>query len=134
MRLSVIGLISLLFLYSCNDKVHTRVISDYVYVNQSTHDLSLHCYFAGIDSTFILKKTGMIKLREDLMSGSSFLIINADSVKIIYNSTKYNLDTKFDKKGILGLNNYLYNKLEENHHEYKFVFNDEMYNEAKPFK
>jgi hypothetical protein len=134
MKHSVIGLISLFILFACNDKVDNKVISDYVYVNQSNHNLTLHCYYAGIDSSYILNNASEIKFREDLMSGSSFLIIHSDSVKIIYDSTKYSIVTKFDKKGVLGLENYTYTKQEENHHLYKFVVNEEMYNYAKLLK
>lgn len=131
MQLTVIGLISIFLFGSCNKKIEKRKISDYVYMNQSNHDILLHCYYLDKDSIYFLKKNGMISNTEDLISGSSYLIKNADSVKIIYDSTLIKVNSKFKSEGIFNLNNYVYKMIEDNHHEFIYYFNEKTFNEAK---
>jgi len=134
MQLLIIGLISSIFLSACEKKVDNQIISDYIFSNQSNHTIQLHCFFAGIDSTYSLNKSNTFKISEDLMTGASFIIVRADSVKVVYDSIKYQIFNRISNDGVLNLNNYDYTEITKNHHEYTFIFNEEMYNNANHLK
>lgn len=138
MLLLLIGILS--SFQSCI-KTDNAFIEKYNFVNKTVYQIDIEA-FNRIDngyyiSTYNIPKDSSLFQVIDLDSGSKTgIIAHSDSVSIIFGNTKIlsflpNTESPFN---ILNRNNYAVISIDENHHEYTFVFNEEMYNNAKPLK
>lgn len=137
MQLLLIGLISSIFLLSC-DKGDKKdyAFEDYIYMNLSNHKVYISSYKVGkVGSTIQIINSGYFKQTQKTSDIIDSLIINADSVKVIYDLLKFEMYRKtVNSEGILSKEDYSYKKTVDNHHEFTFTFTEDMYNDAQTIK
>lgn len=139
MQLLLIGILS--SLSSCTEKTDNSYFEEYVFINNSNHEIVIEAYTKNDDDYFkntysITKNSSFVQEIEIMFGSKTGIVALSDSVEIFFNSTKYNwfLPNSESEYNVLDRNNYLMDKLSDNHVKYTYFFSDNDYNNADSLK
>jgi hypothetical protein len=139
MQLLLIGILS--SLTSCTEKTDDSYYEKYVFMNNSNHEIVIDAYTKNDDdylkNTYSISKDSSFVQEIEIMFGSKTGIVAlSDSVEIFFDSIKHNwfLPNSESEYNFLDRNNYLMDKLSDNHVKYTYVFSDSDYNNADSLK
>ena len=136
MRHLIIGLavINAILITSCSSNTNENLIfENFKYKNQSTYNIVLTSFNKNNIYSYQMNNNADISEKQELLFGViDSLIINSDSLKVVFDSNKVlkiypNLETRFN---ILNRENYIYN-FTGNQHLYDYTFTIDDYNEAE---
>jgi hypothetical protein len=113
--------------FSCSKSdIDNVVVADYIYVNLTSYSITCQAYKMGHDSVFSIVAGSVLKISEDLFVGTNNKIVDADSVKITFDSSKsiYFYPETSSSRNVIKLENYEHTLLSKRHHEYRFSFSE----------
>lgn len=143
--LLIFGILSNLFLISCDEGEVERIIRRaYNYNNSTLHTLKILEWKQGNQTVFTIRSNetlnykitlgtgGVCKIDGAISESSECLLIHSDSVKVIFDNSKF---LEFNKESISNLNilkqeNYDYEKI-NNEHTYTYNFLELHYDNAE---
>ncbi len=138
MQLLLIGILSSLI--SCTE-TDDSYYEEYVFMNNSNHEIVIEAYTKNDDdylkNTYsISKDSSFVQEIEILFGSKTGIVALSDSVEIFFDNTKYNwfLPNSESEYNVLDRNNYLMDKLSDNHVKYTYVFSDNDHNNADSLK
>jgi hypothetical protein len=134
MQLLLIGILS--SFQSCK-KTDNAFIENYVFINSTGYQIEIEAY-NRIDNgyyktAYYLPNDSSLYQEIDISFGSiTGIIAHSDSVSLKFGNSKIIgfVPTTNSPYNILDHSNYDLIKIDENHYEYTFEFNEEMYNSA----
>ena len=146
--LLIIGLLSSFLFQSCEKgEVEYINIKNYKYINQTNYAITIHKWLNNIENKYEISNSDKIEFRMEFNGGGCFinnvnqiafnpnsdcLLINADSIKIVFNNTKKLTLKQGDtrKVNILNEANYI-SKKSGNVENYEYSFTQKDYDLAK---
>jgi len=139
MQLLLIGILS--SLSSCTKESDNSYYEKYVFINNSKHAIVIESY-TRIDEDYVKNinsipiDSSLVQEIEILFGSKTGIVALSDSVEIFFDSTKYNwfLPNSKSEYNVLDRDNYLMDKLSDNHVKYTYVFTENDYNNADSLK
>lgn len=135
MMLLIIGMLN--SFTSCKKNVDNTYFESYSYINNSNHNIQVKCYYTLSDqreSMFLIEKGAKLELKQEIVFGRvDSLIINADSVKIIFDGNKSIIyhENNTSEYNIINRRNYISHEVSDNETNYSYEFKTEDYNQAE---
>jgi len=135
MQLLLIGILS--SLSSCTEKTDDSYYEKYLFMNNSNHEVVIESY-TKIDEDYIKNTysipidTSFVQEIEIMFGSKTGIVALSDSIVIFFDNTKYNWFLPYSESdfNVLDRNNYLMDKLSDNHVKYTYIFTDNDYNNA----
>jgi len=134
MMLLIIGMLN--NLTSCKKNIDETYFENYDYVNNSNHNIQIKCYYMlsnQRESIFTIGIGKKLELKQDIsLSKVDSLIINADSVKVIFDNNKNILYRKNDTSqyNIINVSNYNVVNESDKERTYKYIFTNNDFDQA----
>ncbi|MDA3881742.1 MAG: hypothetical protein PF481_00485 [Bacteroidales bacterium] len=123
---TIYGIIFCILSISC-EKNREVATEDFLYINKSSHVVSIDYYFDDYQNNVVIEENDSFLQTQKTPDVARKNIINADSVIITFNDTNHEIyiKTQSSDRNILNRDNYSYQKVEEMHHKYTYLFDDE---------
>ncbi|MBE7648884.1 hypothetical protein [Tenacibaculum finnmarkense] len=126
-----ISLVFILLFAGCYSEVDCNVISNFTYINNTSYTIETEIGIINPNSKIFIKEEGLGTCN---IKSDEFVPPFLGNTKVIFDNIKCLTYQSGEEvglgEGIIGIDNYVSNKISNNHYNFTYTFTEEEYNKA----